>query len=164
MSREEFKLIFDKYFDTVRNYIYYRSGDAELATDIAQDTFLRVWEKQLEYIPGKIVGLLYKIASDLFISRYRHDSLQIKFRNSITIDYDENTPENDMAYRELQQKYETALANLSEKQRTVFLMSRNEGLKYHEIAERLDLSVKAVEKRMKIALDYLKENLLTHAG
>ncbi|MFB6317351.1 RNA polymerase sigma factor [Saccharicrinis sp. FJH54] len=164
MSREEFKFIFDKYFDTIRNYIYYRCGDAELATDIAQDTFLKIWEKQLEYIPGKIVGLLYKIASDLFISRYRHDALQIKFRNSITIEQVDNTPEDDLAYRELQHKYETALANLSEKQRVVFLMSRNEGLKYHEIAERLDLSVKAVEKRMKIALDYLRENLLTHAG
>jgi len=51
------------------------------------------------------------------------------------------------------------LACLSEKQRTVFLMSRMEGMKYHEIAERLKLSVKAVEKRMTITLTYLKKVL-----
>ncbi|MEA1899112.1 MAG: sigma factor-like helix-turn-helix DNA-binding protein [Bacteroidota bacterium] len=46
---------------------------------------------------------------------------------------------------------------MPEKQRIVFLMSRQEGLKYIEIAERLNLSVKAVEKRMNLALTYLKK-------
>lgn len=164
MSRDEFKLIFDRHFDAVRNYIYYRSGDAELATDIAQDTFLKVWEKQFEYIPEKILGLLYKISSDLFISRYRHEALKTKFANSVSLEQVVHTPEDALAYNELQTKYEKALADLNEKQRVVFLMSRNDGLKYYEIADRLGLSVKAVEKRMKIALDYLKEKLLKHAG
>ena len=48
---------------------------------------------------------------------------------------------------------------MPEKQRTVFLMSRMDHMKYHEIAERLDLSIKAVEKRMKLALAFLKERL-----
>ena len=64
-----------------------------------------------------------------------------------------------MQYNELQANYAKALAALGEKQRTVFLMARMEGLKYHEIAERLNLSVKAVEKRMSIALGYLKKAL-----
>ena len=61
MNKEEFKFIFDTYFDAVRNYIYYRSGDADLATDIAQDTFLRIWEKQLKPDLEKVKGLLFKI-------------------------------------------------------------------------------------------------------
>ena len=48
---------------------------------------------------------------------------------------------------------------MPEKQRTVFLMSRVEDLKYKEIAERLDLSQKAVEKRMSLALAFLKEKI-----
>ena len=59
----------------------------------------------------------------------------------------------------MKEKYAKALADLGEKQRTVFLMARMEGLKYHEIAERLNLSVKAVEKRMSIALDFFKKAL-----
>ncbi|UCH13169.1 MAG: RNA polymerase sigma-70 factor, partial [Bacteroidales bacterium] len=55
--------------------------------------------------------------------------------------------------------YVKALSELSEKQRTVFLMARMEGLKYREIAERLNISIKAVEKRMSITLAYLKKAL-----
>ena len=78
----------------------------------------------------------------------------------MTIEHDEYTPEDQMAYNELHAKYEKALADMSEKQRVVFLMSRSEGLKYNEIAERLQLSVKAAEKRMSKALAYFKEKLL----
>jgi RNA polymerase sigma-70 factor (ECF subfamily) len=55
--------------------------------------------------------------------------------------------------------YTKALTALPEKQRTVFMMSRMEGLKYQEIAERLNLSVKAIEKRMSSALAYLRKTL-----
>jgi RNA polymerase sigma-70 factor (ECF subfamily) len=48
---------------------------------------------------------------------------------------------------------------MKEKQRVVFLMSRYDGLKYKEIADHLDISVKAVEKRMNQALDHLKKHL-----
>lgn len=160
MTRETFKSLFDEHFDSVRNYIYYRCGDAELATDVAQETFMKVWEKQLDVIPGKSVGLFYKIAHDLFISRYRRSALDTKFKNSLSLDHDNNTPEDVIAYNELQHKYEKALADMSEKQRVVFLMSRTEGLKYQEIADRLQLSIKAVEKRMSKALSYFKEKLL----
>ena len=62
-----------------------------------------------------------------------------------------------MLYKELLKNYELALERLPEKQRTVFLLSRMDGMKYFEIAESLGLSVKAVEKRMKNALEYLRK-------
>ncbi len=52
-----------------------------------------------------------------------------------------------------------ALGKLSEKQRTVFLMSRMDNMKYREIATTIGISVKAVEKRMKYALSFLKNEL-----
>ena len=158
MTRAQFKELFDKYFDSVRNYIYYRSGDAEAATDIAQDTFLKIWEKQ-PADPGNIAGLLYKIASDEFISQYRRQQVMTKFRLNFKPDHTGRSPEEHLMFEELLDRYETALINLPEKQRTVFLMSRMEQLKYHEIADRLGLSVKAVEKRMNLALAYLKEKM-----
>lgn len=159
MTQKEFKTLFDRHFDAVRNYLYYRCGDAELATDIAQDTFMRVWEKQLDILPDKSAGLFYKIASDLFISRHRKINSDTKFKNSLTIDSDADTPEAKLTYKELKSTYENALAEMNEKQRVVFLMSRTEDLKYSEIAERLQLSVKAVEKRMSQALAYFREKL-----
>lgn len=158
MTRAQFKDLFDQHFDAVRSYIYYRSGDAEAATDIAQDTFLKLWEKQPEDL-GHVAGLLFKIAGDEFISQYRRQKLMSKFRLNSKPDNKERTPEEQMVFEELKERYETALAVMPEKQRTVFLMSRMEQLKYHEIAERLELSVKAVEKRMNLALAFLKEAL-----
>ena len=159
MTSQEFKQLFERYFDSVRSYIYYRSGDRELSTDIAQDAFMKLWEKQLEYHPKENVGLIYKIASDLFISRYRKQMVELKYRQEISFDMKEDTPEEQLQYEELKENYERALAQLSEKQRVVYLMSRVEGLKYYEIAERLNISVKAVEKRMKYALSALKVSL-----
>ena len=159
MTRAQFKDLFDNHFDSVRNYIYYRSGDAEAATDIAQETFLRIWEKHPSSDPENITGLLFKIARDQFVSQFRKQEVISKFRLKTKPDIAVRSPEDQMMFEELKDRYETALANLPEKQRTVFLMSRMEQLKYNEIAERLGLSVKAVEKRMNLALIYLRKAL-----
>ena len=159
MTTQEFKQLFDRYFDAIRNYIYYRSGDKEQSTDIAQDVFLKFWEKQEEYRPKENAGLLYKMASDLFVSRYRRQQIEQKYLSGIEFEIKDVSPEEQLQYEELKRNYEWVLAQMPEKQRVVFLMSRTEGLKYYEIAERLGLSVKAVEKRMTSALGMLKENL-----
>ena len=159
MTREVFRQLFDRYFDSVRSYLFYRGADKELATDIAQDVFLRIWEKQPDLDIDATAGLLYKIAGDMFISHYRREKLELNYRSGIVLDVDGNSPEEQYYYRELSENYAKALAGLGENQRTVFLMARMEGLKYQEIADRLKLSVKAVEKRMGIALSYLKKEL-----
>lgn len=160
LTEKEFKQFFDKNFDSLRSYLYYRSGDKELATDIAQDAFVRIWEKQIQLEGKKTVGLLYKIAGDFFISNYRKNHSKAKYLESLKFDFcDDVSPEEQMQYKELKEKYEYALAKISEKQRVVFLMSRMEGLKYHEIAEKLGISVKAVEKRMHGALGVFRELL-----
>ena len=156
MTRSQFKEIFNNHFDEVRNYIYYRSGDTELSTDIAQDTFVKLWEKQFNTSDGKVKGLLFKIAGDLFISSYRKQKTAMNFKLNMKSDLKGTNPEDQFQFNELQEKYSVALANLPEKQRLVFMMSRMDEMKYKEIAERLDISVKAVEKRMKNALEYLR--------
>lgn len=147
------------YFDPVRSYIYYRCGDTELATDIAQEVFVRIWEKKFDITDKRIKGLLYKMAREMFISKYRRQELERKYSESIRFDYQELPADGELDYTELLSRYETALAELPESQREVFLMNRNEELKYSEIAERLGLSVKAVEKRMSGALAYLRKVL-----
>ena len=103
--------------------------------------------------------LLYKMARDMFISQYSRETLEMNYMASLDFDYSDFSPEDHLRYKELFSNYTIALAALSEKHRTVFLMSRMEGLKYHEIADRLQLSVKAVEKRMSIALAFIKQAL-----
>jgi RNA polymerase sigma factor (sigma-70 family) len=160
LTKEEFKVLFDNYFDSVRNYLFYRGAEKEQASDLAQEVFLRIWEKQLDMDPKTALRLLYKIAGDMFVSHYRRERLAMNYRLSLKNDSVDFSPEDQLQYNELFINYTKALASLSEKQRTVFLMAKMEGLKYHEIAERLNLSVKAVEKRMSITLAHLKKALL----
>jgi len=160
LKREDFKSLFNEHFDPLRNYIYYRCGDAELATDIAQDVFMKLWEKQLDKPPKELVGLLYKMAKDAFISKHRRSKTEQAFIARPPDNNDEaQSPEEELNYKELKRTYERALKEMPEIQREVFLMSRMEELKYHEIAERLELSIKAVEKRMKNALQFLRQAL-----
>jgi RNA polymerase sigma-70 factor (family 1) len=160
LTKADFKNLFDKHFDAVRNYIYYRSGDPEMATDIAQDTFLTLWEKQLKIEnESGIKGLIYKIAHDNFISKYRRESVSAKFKLSLSETVNLHTPEAELQFDELKAKYERTLMTMPEKQRVVFLMSRMDNMKYHEIAEVNGITVKAVEKRMKNALSFLRQGL-----
>ncbi|MBC8320523.1 MAG: sigma-70 family RNA polymerase sigma factor [Bacteroidetes bacterium] len=160
MTRTLFKDLFDNHFDAVRNYIYYRSGDSELATDIAQETFMKIWEKRIDSSNSKnINGLLFKIAGDLFISSYRRQKVITNFKLNLTPAIEKQSPEDTFQFNELKSKYELALVKLPEKQRTVFLMSRIDNMKYHEIANATGISIKAVEKRMKYALAFFKTEL-----
>lgn len=159
MRQDEFKDFFEIYFDPVRSYIYYNCGDTDLATDIAQDVFVNVWEKKFDLHDKRIKGLLYKMAKEMYITRYRRIMVERRYIESIRFDYEGLPADADIKYSEMKERYEAALAKLPATQREVFLMSRNEQLKYSEIAERLELSVKAVEKRMTGALAYLRKVL-----
>lgn len=151
--------MFDTYFEEIRRYVYYRAGETELATDIAQETFLKVWEKQLRFLPGKEKGLLYKIAGDLYVSHYRKKQSSRKYQSGLILEQEDHSPEDEIIYQEILSKYNIALEKLKENQRIVFLLSRRDGLKNYEIADRLGIGIKAVEKRMKGALDVLKKEL-----
>lgn len=159
MTEKEFESFFHENFDRIRSYLFYRSGNMELSTDLAQDTLLRIWEKQVKFEEKKTVGLAYKIAGDLFVDQFRKGNSKANYLNSLDFEFNSISPEKELMFKELKTKYEQGLAKLSENQRVVFLMSRFEGLKYAEIAEKLNISVKAVEKRMSGALATFKDIL-----
>ena len=159
MKKEAFSSLFNSHFEDLRRYILYRSGNEEAATDIAQETFLLVWEKQLVIDPKKVKGLLFKIAGDLFITQYRKKQVAFTFFQTFQPNNNSSTPEDEINYQELKKAYDAALQSMPEKQRTVFLMSRVDELKYKEIADQLGLSAKAIEKRMTQALDHLRIHL-----
>lgn len=161
LSKVEFKQLFDRYFDTIRSFIFYRCSDSDMASDMAQDVFMKIWEKREQLYNDNLKSLLYKIANDLVISNYRKSVSRQDFEQSMTIQNESPlSPEEELNFEELSVSYAKVLEKMPETQRVVFLMSRNDELKYHEIAECLDISVKAVEKRMSAALQLLRMELL----
>ena len=161
LDKDEFKVVFDAHFDAVRNYVFYRCGDIETASDVAQDVFLKVWEKRHALNSDHIKPLLFKMASDFFISDYRKNQCRINFEQSLMFEPDSAcTTDDEVSFNELVAEYAKALEEMPEKQRMVFLMSREEGMKYAEIADCLHVSVKAVEKHLSAALRFLRTRLL----
>lgn len=155
LDQAGFEQLFDAYCDELRHYIYYRSGDAVVAEDIVQDAFLKIWEIRSTVRMDTARALLYTIASNVYANRYNRQKLKFRFEQTIIEDRTFETPEFELEVKEFDRKLQQVLAGLNEKSRIVFLMNRIDQMTYNEIAKNLDISVKAVEKRMKKALEFI---------
>lgn len=157
LSRQEFKHLFDQLFEGIRSYIYYRTGDIDLAEDLVQDVFIKLWEKRDLVKRETIKSYLYTIAHNMIINQAKRQQVMYNFINkSKVVPTEHETPDFLMEKKEFHTYLNQVLASIPEPDRVVFLMNRIEQLKYSEIAERLGLSVKAVEKRMSKALDIIR--------
>lgn len=157
IDKNQFIEIFHLMYGSVKNYVYFKTGDMEMAEDIAQDTFMKVWEKKESIRDETIKSLLYTIAGNLCKNRFEHQQVVFDFTQKYQANENPASPEFELEFKEFSNKLEKAIGDLPEKNRVVFLMNRIEGLTYNEIANNLGLSVKAIEKRMKNALDDLKK-------
>lgn len=154
---EEFKKLFDTLYDGLRKFLYYKSGNMEQAEDLAQESFFILWKKRENIDPEKVKSYLFTIANNLFLNEVKHQKVVLKFQKRPQQEASYQTPHYQMEEEEFRQKLENAISSLPEKHRVVFLMNRIEKLTYREIAEKLGLSVKAVEKRMHKALIILRD-------
>jgi RNA polymerase sigma-70 factor (ECF subfamily) len=158
LTAKDFKMIYDAHFDDLRRYLFYRSGDQDLSADIAQNVFMKAWTKKIEIASGNIKSLLFKMATDEFISHIRRKKVERDYNNNIDLRLiRESDTDDDLSDKKL--RFEKALNQLSEKQRTALLMNKMQGLTHKEIAETLNLTQKAIEKRIHLALKNLKQNL-----
>lgn len=159
MNQKEFKQVFDQYFDAIRNYIYFMSSDVDLAEDIAQDAFVKLWDNRETIILSTVKSYLYTIARNLTLNYIKRDKLKYNFIAQTEMGQNNVSPQYELEQKEFKEKLEAVIASVPEGNREVFLMNRIEGMKYSEIAERLGLSVKAVEKRMSKALKIIREQI-----
>ncbi len=156
IEKEEFVGLFKQLYKPVKNFIYYKTGDIDLAGDIAQDAFLKVWEMRKDVRTATVKPLLYTIAGNLCKNNFIHRQVVFEFSSRFTYGETPASPEFEMELKEFHLRLQQALGTLSEKNRVVFLMNRADGYTFKEIAENLGLTVKAVEKRMKNALNDLQ--------
>ena len=158
MTAKDFKMIYDTHFDDLRRYLIYRSGDQDLSGDIAQNVFMKVWTKKIEIASGNIKSLLFKMATEEIISHIRRKKVEKEYTESIDLRLIRE-PDNNDDLLEKKVLFQKALNQLPEKQKTALLMNKIQGLTYKEIAEVLNLSQKAIEKRIGLAFKALKQNL-----
>ncbi|MCA1751686.1 MAG: RNA polymerase sigma factor [Cryomorphaceae bacterium] len=159
LTAKEFEYFFDSYYTSVRNFLYYKCGNAELSEDVAQDAFVKLWETRNRIDKTSLKAYVYTIAANLLINKLKRQTLKYKFLNLQTDRSEKKTPEYLMEMEEYDQKLQATLAKIPDGAREVFLMNRIDDLKYHEISERLGIGIKAVEKRMSKALGIIRAEL-----
>ncbi len=150
--------IFKDTSKTIFNYIYYKFGNEEKAHDAVQEAFLKLWENCAKVPPAKAKSFLYTVANNLYLNVLKAEKVRLKYADKSLKNTNEN-PEFILEEKQFQEKLDKALNSLPENQRTTFLMNRIDGLKYAEIAQLEDVSVKAIEKRMHLALKNLREKI-----
>lgn len=141
----------------LRNFLYYKTGSLPRAEDLLQDAFSKLWENCSKVTPEKAKSYLFTVANNLFLNQVAHEKVKLKFTKLDHPQQSNETPEFMMEVTELRDQLESAIAQLPENQRIVFLMNRMDGKKYREIAVELGISQKAVEKRMHKALMVLRK-------
>ena len=154
-----FQEMFNRYYQQLRNYLYYLSGDVSWTEDAVQEVFIILWEKRNFIDDQTIAPYLFKISRNLFLKEKRHDEVKLKFLKEQPEQESENTVTSEMEMNEFDLRLQAILSKLPPGCRTVFLMSRMEEMSNKQIAESMGISLKAVEKQITKALKILREKL-----
>ncbi len=158
-QQKVFKAIFETHAKELKHFLYFKTGDIAKSEDLLQDTFLKLWSNCSKVDYDNVKGFLYTVANNLFLNARKHEAVKWKHQKALAKESTNETPQFLLEEKEYLVKIETAIASLPEKQKEVFLMSRIEKMKYKDIAETLNISVKAVEKRMHLALKTMKTSI-----
>jgi RNA polymerase sigma-70 factor, ECF subfamily len=137
--------------------------DQQAAEDIVQDVFLKLWKirKDIDFaVPLK--SYLYRATTNSAINWLNKNKNIVSESEISQLETKNLSPfnaEDNLNIRELEIKIREAIDKLPPKCKAIFVLSRYEGLKYKQIAEHLDVSVKTVENQMSIALEKLRKDL-----
>lgn len=127
-----------------------RTDNAELAADLAQDTFVRVLVARRAFFLDEARTLLATIARGLVIDHFRRSALEAAFLDMLAQLPEQHvpSPEARLMVLETLNEIDAMLAALPPKVRSAFLMSQLDGLGYAEIARRLEVSLSSVQQYM----------------
>jgi len=151
--------IYAKYAKSIWNFIYFKCGNEEEANDLVQEAFIKLWIHCSSVTKEKAKSFLYTVVNNTFLNVVAHKKVILKHHSQYKHKINKETPLYIIEEKEFFEKLQNAINNLSETQRTTFLLSRIEGKKYREIAEILSISIKTVEKRMSQALASLRKEI-----
>lgn len=160
-----FEGVFNEHYNELAAYVRRYVGSDDLADDILQDLFISIWRDLDRWIDAgdALRPLLFVAARNRAFDHLRAVKVRERHARSVVAleDHEATSPEADDALlqREIQALLDAAVAKLPPRARQIFLLSREEGLTYREIARRLRLSPKTVENQMGIALSRLRSTL-----
>ncbi len=158
-NENTFNRLYEAHGKTIWRFIYYKCGNTAQADDLVQEAFIKLWQNCAKVTKEKAKSFLYTVCNNTFLNEVAHKKVVLKHAKRQPKKTNYQSPEFLMEEAQFHEKLKNSLENLTEAQRTAFLLNRIEGKKYAEIAEMLNISVKAVEKRMSKALATLRKEI-----
>jgi RNA polymerase sigma-70 factor, ECF subfamily len=157
-----FEQLFKQHFRELHAYGFSILKDWDAAEEVVQALFLKLWEKnEWEHIQTSIKSYLYKSVYNDCLNYLRRQKIHIKYQTQTmhtTANRVDNT-DGKIKLSQLEQHLDKALNKLPEKCRAIFHLSRFEHLRYQEIANQLEISIKTVETHMVKALRILRKEM-----
>ena len=154
-----FERLYKKHSRNLHDFLYYKFGGNLNPQDRVQEAFIKLWQNCGKIAPEKAKSYLFTTANNLMLNAVAHQKVVLKYHKQPQKHSTNESPEFILQEKEYHDKLQNAIANLTEAQRVAFLMNRVEGKRFKEIAELLDISTKAVEKRIYGALKKLREDI-----
>lgn len=161
ISPTDFEHLFRTHNRALCDLAYNLVRDKDVAQDIVQDVFFKLWKNREKTVFGdQIRHYLFKATAHTALNHLRFNKKLIGLEDSVQA-YTLAAPAHagEAGFRELELKVRQSIDRLPPKCRAIYLLSRQEGLRYQEIADALELSVKTVENQMGIALEKLRHDL-----
>lgn len=154
-----FERIYNAFAQNLHDFLYYKYGEKINPNDITQEAFIKLWDNCKNVNYSKAKSFLFTVANNMALNDIKHEKVVLKYRQISPKNSTNETPEFLMEKEQFLQRYLNVLENLSEEQRTAFLLSKVEGKKHSEIAELLGVTQKVVEYRIYSAFNILRKEL-----
>jgi RNA polymerase sigma-70 factor, ECF subfamily len=166
-DQKAFELLFNLYYNQLVNFAYTFLKDVDIANEIVQETYIKVWEIKDSLDENlSIKAFLYKCTHNNCINYIKKAQVTHKLTEKYITELSyrlkflgENQPNSffdDLAEEELELCVQKAIDSLPQQCREIFLMSRFKGLTYLEIANKLSISVNTVKTQLSRALQKIR--------
>ena len=159
-SNKGFKGFFELYFESVYRFARKYTGEDAIARDIAQDTFIRLYERREDFdVPEKAKSFIYITARNLCLDYLKHQKIQEQYHQKQSLSEKEEADFlQEITYQETLRILHRAIDTLPPQTRNIILLGLN-GKNNNEIAETLNISVNTVKSLKKSAYTSLRGQL-----
>lgn len=162
MPEDKFEALYKAHFRELHAYAYTIVNDWDNAEELVQGLFLKLWERNdWAGIHTSVKSYLYRSVYHESLNWLRRDKVRLRYQTLTAPTMENNTGDatEQLKAREVEKHLAMALNKLPEKCRAIFHLSRFEELKYQQIADQLNISIKTVETQMVKALKILRKEM-----
>lgn len=157
-----YQTIFDMYYMRLFSYVNTYTKNDSNTEDIVQETFIKLWNNRGNInVDSSILAFLHKIAYNIFIDSYRKGKRQQNLLDALSYEATTNSieVEEDTTNQRKIEIVRRSIEELPPRCQEIFKLSKYEGLRYTEIAETLNISIKTVEAQMGKAFSYIRQQV-----